>query len=47
MLTEEVEHITRTTFLGPGEGARFSLSKESFLTQADIFKVKIVREKLG
>jgi hypothetical protein len=32
-----------TGFLGPGEGVRFSLSKESFLTlKADILKVEAV-----
>ena len=38
---DEVEHITRTVLSGPGEGARFSLSKESFLTlKAGISKVE-------
>jgi hypothetical protein len=32
-----------TGFLGPGEGVRFSVSKESFLTlKADTLKVKAV-----
>jgi hypothetical protein len=40
----EVEHITRTAFFGPGEGARFSISNESFLTlKADILKAEAVR----
>jgi hypothetical protein len=51
-LAEQLDHITRTAFLGhgvpgehrPAERAKFSISKESFLTlKADIFRVKIVR----
>jgi hypothetical protein len=34
----------RTAFLGPGEVARFSISKESFLTfKADILRREVIR----